>query len=414
VRHRLDGSGSAFLKAFALRFRSEVHPSLRGRIAPIKRVGVLGFLTLSRGQQGRGELSALVSDRLDIVRLIDSRVAATRRTVARSKHLANAAKDDLSTHEQWLERHRQRSEQDLERHQRRLWRRRRLQACRRFAVWLLLLVPSLGFALYRGVALALCTLGHLLARGSSWIDATTYAIGRGLISILLRSITWSVRKSLVLARWVLGSLALGASWLRARTSDAWLFLTGAVSQGLSWIGPRTLSFGVLLGHWLSLSFSRLAVMARDHALRLGSQVNKQGARLTTARRASNARAPNTRRATLLDPHRLQQAAFVRLRAKHDRLQARIHAMDRHYGRRVMAGAHTDSAEWAQLRQLALSAWQLFEVQECKMHGSSLPSPNGGVCSPWWIETTEIGRIHPLRAGHAIYKAPALVAGRRHA
>jgi hypothetical protein len=31
VRRRLDGSGSAFLKAFALRFRSEVHPSLRGR-----------------------------------------------------------------------------------------------------------------------------------------------------------------------------------------------------------------------------------------------------------------------------------------------------------------------------------------------------------------------------------------------
>jgi hypothetical protein len=232
--------------------------------------------------------------------------------------------------------------------------------------------------------------------------------------MLLRGITWSVRKSLVLARWVLGSLALGASWLGARTSDAGLFLTGAASQGLSWLGPRTLSFGVLLGYWLSLSFSRLAVMARDHALRLGSQVNKQGARLTTTRRASNARAPNTRRATLLDPHRLQQAAFVRLRAKHDRLQARIHAMDRHYGRRVTAGAHTDSAEWAQLRQLALSAWQLFEVQECKMHGSSLPSPNGGIRSTRRTETTEIGRIHPLRAGHAIYEAPALVAGRRHA
>ena len=100
------------------------------------------------GKDGAGELSAFVSDRLDIVRLIDSRVAATRRTVARSKHLADAAKNDLSTHEQWLERHRQRSEQDLERHQRRLRRRRRLQACKRFAVSLLLLVPSLGVALY--------------------------------------------------------------------------------------------------------------------------------------------------------------------------------------------------------------------------------------------------------------------------
>ena len=354
-----------------------------------------------------------MSDRLDIVRLIDSRVATTRRTVARSKHLADAAKNDLSTHEQWLERHRQRSEQDLERHQRRLRRRRRLQACKRFAVSLLLLVPSLGVALYRGVASALCTLGHLLASGSSWIDATAYAIGRGLISILVRGITWTGTKSLVVARWVLGSLALGASWLGARASDAGLFLTGAVSQGLSWLGPRALSIGRLLRHWLSLNF-RLAVMARDLAFRLGSQVKKQGARFTTTRRSSHARAPDTKRAAPLDPHCLQRAAFVRLRAEHDRLQARIHAMDRHYGRRILAGAHAAGAEWAQLRQLALNARRLFEVQERKVHGSSTPSPNGRVHSPRRTETTEIGRIHPLRAGHAIYEAPALVAGRRHA
>ena len=354
-----------------------------------------------------------MSDRLDIVRLIDSRVAATRRTVARSKHLADAAKSDLSTHEQWLERHRQRSEQALERHQRRVRRRRRLQACKRFAVSLLLLVPSLGVAVHRGLGLALCTLGHLLASGSSWIDATAYAIGRGLISILVRGITWTGMKSLVVARRVLGSLALGASWLGARASDAGLFLTGKVSAGLSWLGPRALSIGRLLRHWLSLNY-RLAVMARDLSFRLGSKVKKQGPPVTATRRASYARASEAKRAAPLDPHCLQRAAFVRLRAEHDRLQARIHAMDRHYDPRILAGAHTAGAEWAQLRQLALNARRLFEVQERKVHGSSTPSPNGRIHSPRRTETTEIGRIHPLRAGNAIYEAPTLVAGRRHA
>jgi len=47
---------------------------------------------LAAGKDG----SSVVSDRLDIVRLIDARVTSTRRTVTRSKQLAEAAKGDLS------------------------------------------------------------------------------------------------------------------------------------------------------------------------------------------------------------------------------------------------------------------------------------------------------------------------------
>lgn len=350
-------------------------------------------------------MSAFVSDRLDIVRLIDARVAATRRIVARSKHLANAAKDDLSTHEEWLERHRQRSEQDLERHQRRLRSRRKLQACKRFSLWVLLLGPSLSVALYRRVASALCTLGHLLARGSSWIDATAYDVGRGLISLLARGIDWIGEKSLA----VIDGLWLSLSLLGVGARDTGLFLIGAVSQGLSWLGPKALSFGHSLGYWLSLSLPRLAVMARDVSLWLGSLIKEQSARLTTQRGAS-ARAPDTKRAVPLDPHRLQQAAFVRLRAEHDRLQARIHAMDKPRGRRVLA---SDGAEWAQLRQLALNARRLFEVQQRQVLGAPMPSTNGGVHSLQWTGTMRVARAHPLRAGHAIYEAPALAAGPGH-
>src|SRR5262249_61744883 len=68
---------------------------------------------------------AFVSDRLDIVRVIDARVTASRRTVARSKQFADAARGDLNTHEEWLERPRQQALEDREGHQRTLRPRQR-------------------------------------------------------------------------------------------------------------------------------------------------------------------------------------------------------------------------------------------------------------------------------------------------
>src|SRR5262245_55111393 len=113
--------------------------------------GILGWRslqgTIATYPPARGVPS--VSDRMDIARLIDSKVPATQRTVARSKQLADAAKDDLTTHEEWFERHCRRAQEDSERYQRRLGRRRRVEGCKRFALWLLLLVPSACAATFR-------------------------------------------------------------------------------------------------------------------------------------------------------------------------------------------------------------------------------------------------------------------------
>ena len=122
---------------------------------------------------------ASVSDRLDIVRLIDSKVTATRRTVARSKQLAEAAKDDLTTHAEWLERHRRQAQEESERHERRLGRRRRVEGCKRFALWLLLLVPSACAAMFRAACSGLAALGEAFYFGCCWIGTTAHALGRG-------------------------------------------------------------------------------------------------------------------------------------------------------------------------------------------------------------------------------------------
>ena len=73
-----------------------------------------------------------MSDRLDIVRLIDARVTSTRRTVTRSKQLAEAAKGDLHIHEDWLRQHNERFGHDLKRQQRSMKRRERIENNKRF------------------------------------------------------------------------------------------------------------------------------------------------------------------------------------------------------------------------------------------------------------------------------------------
>ena len=98
--------------------------------------------------------SSVVSDRLDIVRLIDAKVTSTRRTVTRSKQLAEAAKGDLHIHEDWLRQHNERFGHDLKRQQRRMKRRERIENNKRFAKSALLFLPRLCARLYRGVVLS--------------------------------------------------------------------------------------------------------------------------------------------------------------------------------------------------------------------------------------------------------------------
>jgi hypothetical protein len=118
-----------------------------------------------------------------------------------------------------------------------------------------------------------------------------------------------------------------------------------------------------------------------------------------------------RREPSLDPRRLQAAAFARLRAEHDRLQARIHAMDQNYGSRVPARGRADGGEWAKLRELGRNARRLFEIQEAQMLGPAGSRGNGRSLAQQPNGTTLAASVHPPRAGHSIYEAPALTAVR---
>ena len=345
-----------------------------------------------------------MSDRLDIVRLIDSKVTATRRTVARSKQLAEAAKDDLTTHEEWLEHHRQHARQDLEQHQRRLSRRRRVEACKRSALWLLLLVPSACVAVFRAAGAGLAALGEAFYFGWYWIGTTAYALGRWLIRLVAGSITWAATTLFTLTLWVAAGFWLILSWLGAGTGQIAVSAFGAGSRGLTWLGPRSRSLGHWLAQALSFGFSRLAVLTVSVGARLIGAIEGQIEALATRWR-QDATPPAARREPTLDPRRLQAAAFVRLRAEHDRLHARIHAMDQNYGSRVPAPGRPDGGEWAQLRELGRNARRLFEIQEAEMLGpagsrgagrSRAQQPNG---------TTLAASVHPPRAGHAPARAP---------
>ena len=184
-----------------------------------------------------------VSDRLDIVHLIDSKVTATRRTVARSKQLVDAAKDDLTTHEEWLERHRRGAQEDSERYQRRLGRRRRIEGCKRLALWLLLLVPSACAAMFRAACRGLAAVGEAFYFSCCWIGTTARALCRRLIRLITGGVSLAGTTLLTLALWVAAAFWLVASGLGAGAGSAVLSAFGAGSRGMSWLGTRSGSLG---------------------------------------------------------------------------------------------------------------------------------------------------------------------------
>jgi hypothetical protein len=324
---------------------------------------------------------ASVSDRLDIVRLIDSKVTATRRTVARSKQLADAAKDDLTTHAEWLERHRRRAQEDTDRHERRLGRRRRVEGCKRFALWLLLLVPSACAAAFRAACSGLAALGEAFYFGCCWIGTTAHALGSRLIRLITGSVTLAATALLTAALWVAAAF--------------WLVATG--------LGPRSRSLNHRLARGLSSGSSRLAALTASQGAWLIGTIEGQIKALATRRREA-ARRPAERLEPSLDPQRLQQAAFVRLRAEHDRLQARIHAMDRTYGSRVPPRGRPDVGEWAQLRKLGRDAKRLFEIQEAEMRGQVVPRGNGRLLAQQPNKTTLAASLHPSPAAQIAARA----------
>ena len=349
-----------------------------------------------------------MSDRLDIVRLIDSKVTATRRTVARSKQLAEAAKDDLTTHAEWLERHRRRAQEESERHERRLGRRRRVEGCKRFALWLLLLVPSACAATFRAACSGLAALGEAFYFGCCWIGTTAHALGRGVIRLITGSVTLAGTALLTLALWVAAAFWLVASGLGAGAGRAAVSAFGAGSRGLSWLGPRSRSLNHWLARALSSGSSRLAALTASLGAWLIGTIEGQ-IKALAMRRREGATSPAERLEPSLDPRRLRQAAFVRLRAEHDRLQARIHAMDRNYGSRVPPRGRPDAGEWAQLRKLGRDARRLFEIQEAEMLGPAVPRGNGRLRAQQPSGTTLAASVRPSSAGPSMVEPPALTA-----
>ena len=349
-----------------------------------------------------------MSDRLDIVRLINSKVTATRRTVARSKQLAEAAKDDLTTHAEWLERHRRQAQEESEQYQRRLGRRRRVEGCKRFALWLLLLVPSACAAMFRAACSGLAALGEAFYFGCCWIGTTAHALGRGVIRLMTGSVTLAGTALLTLALWVAAAFWLVASGLGAGAGRAAAAAFGAGSRGLSWLGPRSRSLSHWLARALSSGSSRLAALTASLGTWLIGTIEGQIKALATRRREGSKR-PTERLEPSLDPRRLQQAAFVRLRTEHDRLQARIHAMDRNYGSRVGARGRPDVGEWAQLRKLGRDARRLFEIQEADLLGPAASKGNGRLPAQQPSGTALAASVRPSPAGPSMVEPPALTA-----
>lgn len=354
-----------------------------------------------------------MSDRLDIVRLIDARVTSTRRTVTRSKQLAEAAKGDLHIHDDWLRQHNERFGHDLKRQQRSMKRRERIENNKRFAKSALLFLPRLCARMYRGMVSSLRAADAMVLAGCAWLGRTAYAFGRSLIGLLAGAGASAGSQALRLGLMLVAALWLALSLFGKGAHALALALVGASLSGLSWLGPRASSFGQALFVSVSAGQSRLATFIGGVGLEAGGGAKRQASHLMTRLR-SRLRAPERNQAVDLDPNRLQRAAFIRLRAEHERLQARIHAMDRRYEQRI-SHRDRDAREWVELRKLALNARRLFEAQERQVLGAAAPRGEGAPPARKVGERPpQTAPNHPLRPGRANYETPALPAGHRRA
>ena len=340
------------------------------------------------------------------------RVTSTRRTVTRSKQLAEAAKGELHIHEDWLRQHNERFGHDLKRQQRRMKRRERIENNKRFAKAALLFLPRLCARLCRGVVSGFRKADDAFLAGCAWLGRTAYAFGRSLIGRLGRAGAWAGSQALRLGLMLAAALWLALSLLGKGAHAFALALIGASFRGLSWLGPRASSFGHSLIASVSLGLSRLTTGIGGVSLEAGGGAKRQASNLMTRLRP-RARAPERKQAPDLDPSRLQQAAFIRLRAEHDRLQRRIHAMDRHYEQRLRIAP-------TPMRKNGSSCESLPST-----HGGSSKRRSGRCLvrqrrgektrpSPAGEGHPQSTHIPPLRAGQAIYEAPALPAGHRRA
>ena len=91
-----------------------------------------------------------MSERLDLVRLIDAKVRVAHVTAARSKTVAILAEEDLADHRRWFEKQRQETEATLKKHASRLERERAAEARRERRQKFAAEIKSVGDGVRRG------------------------------------------------------------------------------------------------------------------------------------------------------------------------------------------------------------------------------------------------------------------------
>jgi len=83
---------------------------------------------------------------------LDARVLRVRRAFRQSRHAISAARDDLQSHQLWLDRHRAAWAEHVKHYERRLGSKRGIWAVKRLALRLFLVFPLVCVALFRLVA----------------------------------------------------------------------------------------------------------------------------------------------------------------------------------------------------------------------------------------------------------------------
>jgi hypothetical protein len=273
-----------------------------------------------------------VSERLDLVRLIDAKVRVAHVTAARSKTVAILAEEDLADHRCWFERQRQETEATLKEHAARLERERAREARRERRQKLAAEVKSVGADVHRGTASCFVRLRAGFAHGAEalWTGVARSATRLRSGVTVLCTLMWS-----------------GLTGAGAKVRTLWPPLMAALASATSWLGIRTRASTIrVAGHakgsgsqlWQWFSARGTAILKDEH-----QEVDRP------------IRGPRERR-------RRMTPAVIPQRA-HQLLQKRIHALDR--GQDARLEPVLDRGPEARLEPV-LDEWEAFRARARKV------------------------------------------------
>lgn len=269
-----------------------------------------------------------MSERLDLVRLIDAKVRVAHVTAARSKTVAILAEEDLADHCRWFERQRQETEATLKKHatllERERARKARTERRQKFAAE----VKSVGADIHRGTTSCFARLcaGFAQIAEALWTSLTHSAA-------LLRS-----------GLTQLGTLLwLGLAGAGAKVRTLWPLLLAASASATSWLGVHTRAATIRVAGQAERSGSQLWQWLSARGTAVLKDVHQE-----VGRQVRGARERRRRAAPPPIPQRVRQ-----------RLQKRIQALDR--GQDVRLEPVLD--EWHAFRVRARKVQQELEMRQ---------------------------------------------------